>query len=106
MCWACQLARGDLRQKKTEWFFIDQWTGAVVEDLNPKGHTMRLLYVPLEHLPCGKETQTMRSQAKRFLYAVGNAICVNRSLETGVLDMDNHTFKQHWHAQLCLEEKK
>jgi hypothetical protein len=101
-CWACQLARGDLRQHKTRWHCVGL-EGAVVDDLNARGHALRLLYVPKEHVSCGDETPEMRAVAVALLTAVGLAVCANEGLLMRKFDLAEHSYRAHWHAQLCLD---
>lgn len=102
-CWACQLAAGDLRQHKTRWFYVGSF-GVVVEDLNPKEYTMRLLFVSSNHVPCGKQTGGDRIVAMNYLVGVAKALEVEGGLQIIKWDLENHSFKSHWHAQVCLDQ--
>jgi hypothetical protein len=64
-CWACQLARGNIKQHKTQWLYVGH-EGAVVLDNNPAGYTYRLLFVPREHVAEGQETVGMKHIAERL----------------------------------------
>lgn len=103
-CWACRLANGDVSEHKTRWYYVGP-EGAVVVDLHARGHALRLLYVPCKHVPCGQETAADRAVAKRLLLAVGYAVCVESGmrLKMAGLELGKHSFKEHWHAQLCLD---
>lgn len=101
-CWACQLSRADKRQHITEWLYVGI-EGVVVVDADDKGHDLRLLYVPQEHVQCGDETELMRATAKKLLSAIGFAIMCNKSFKKCSFDFDNHSFTEHWHAQMNLD---
>ena len=104
-CPFCQLAMGNPTEHKTEWFYLYH-RGIVVEDLNPKGHTMRLLYVPREHVHCGEQHPFAEDCAQMELMAVARAICQNRGLTIVKWDMGDHSYSEHWHAQVCLDKKE
>ena len=105
-CPLCALARGDPKQHKTEWFWLDE-DGIVVEDLDSCGYTLRLLYVPSVHVPCGQEPQEFRRVAERLLTGVARALCVERGLAVmNWLDFSFLPYGQgHWHAQLGLMDE-
>lgn len=102
-CWACELARGERGQHKTRWFYLSPNVGAVVEDLRSKGCDMRLLHVPVEHVPCGAETEADREASIAILTAVARHL---PEYEVVKLDVSNHSFGQHWHVQACLKRRK
>ena len=100
MCWACELARGDIEQHKTRWHYLDPSGGIVCVDLNPKGRKLRLLHVPLKH---SEEANTgTRRWARHILTVIAKEFYPN--LKVVKYDLDDHSYKAHWHAQACLEE--
>lgn len=103
-CSFCALAAGDEEEHKTEWFYVGH-SGVVVEDLNPKGAALRLLAVPKEHFPVGSEPQAVRWWVLDVLWGIGLALCLERGLKMARVDKDDHSYKDHWHAQMYLEEK-
>ena len=76
----------------------------VVDDLDPRGFALRLLYVPRIHMPCGEETRIMRNQAKNRLHGFSRAIEAAGALRLARTDLGMHRFRAHWHAQACFEK--
>ena len=102
-CPLCALARGDPEQHRTRWLFMGRYW-AVVEDADPKGFALRLLYVPRIHLLCGDESKEMRLIAKNRLHGFAKALEAEGKLRLVQTDLDKHRFRAHWHAQACFEE--
>lgn len=102
-CWACELARGERKQHKTRWYHLTRYVGIVVEDLDSKSYSMRLLYVPDYHVPCGQETVKDRETAGDLLLAVAKA-CLP-GYRVAALELDQHSYKAHWHAQAGLMKR-
>lgn len=101
-CWACELASGARRQHKTRWYYLSPRFGLICDDLHPKGCDRRLLYVPRKHMPCGSEREADRKKAVSLLTDV-----VARCLPGYCIvafDLSHHSYREHWHAQVCLEE--
>jgi hypothetical protein len=104
-CWACDLARGDPAQHKTQWHTLDNF-GIVVTDLNPRGYDKRLLWVPVWHVTCGRESKVMIQEALERLGQVVDAVCQNEGLSLITWEIDKHSYEEHWHAQACLDRKE
>lgn len=110
-CWACELANGDPEQFhpshapqdfSPRWYWLVPNEGIVCKDMNDKGYAMRLLYVPCWHLPCGKEFPSDHLDAKAILTDVVRKCLPGYRIVK--IDLDNHSFSSHWHAQACLEK--
>ena len=102
-CPFCRLAHGDLQEQKTNWLWLNH-EGICVVDLDSKGHALRLLYVPTEHIPCGSESGEIRAKAYKILQAIAQAIGRPNGWGISGWDFDQHSFAEHWHAQVCLDE--
>jgi len=111
-CWACELARGEPQQWIPDcapkgwtphWFYLVPNIGIVVKDATSAGYSMRLLYVPELHIACGGESKTDRREAVAILTSVvKNRLPGYRIVR---FDLDDHSYKVHWHAQACLERR-
>lgn len=103
-CWACALVQGDPRQHKSPWFYIGS-EGVVVEDIDPRGHVKRLLFVPVRHVAAGEQTEGMLETARKLLQAVALAVCANEGLRLVGIKTGNHSYPVHWHAHALLDKE-
>jgi hypothetical protein len=100
-CRLCRLAHGNHSEKLTRWFFVSGTTGVVVESLDPGDHPLRLLFVPAQHKPTGKETFQMRGMATQLLAGVATAIAIEAGYKIAGYDLNIE--HDHWYAQATLD---
>ncbi len=103
-CPMCDIALGSPEAHKTEWFYHSRAV-TIVEDLDPKGYVLRLLGVPRKHFDCeatGELIAAIRQQTIEIALGVARAICLERGLAIAQIDTEHHSFRDHWHLQVCL----
>lgn len=99
-CPFCAIMAGEPEAQLTEWFWHSGWI-AVVEDLHPKDYDMRLLAMCAEHSPAVGLNEAV---VKKVALGIAGALKFTRGLEVVAVDMDNHSYKAHWHLQVCLRK--
>lgn len=99
-CPMCSIIKAEKGSQLTEWFFHNGQI-AVVEDLDPKNYDMRLLAVYYFH---GDPYPAQKIETKATACGIVGALKYTRGLEIVHVDMDDHSFKDHWHCQVCLNK--
>lgn len=101
-CPLCAIIAKEPESIKTFWFYIDD-DFAVVEDLNPKGHKLRVLVVSKEHIHVSSASPQLWQKLKSLGLAVAEAQALCRGLRISGCDLKRFSYPDHMHLQYCLD---
>lgn len=77
---------------------------AAIEDLNPKGHVLRVLVVPKEHIHVSKASPQLWQKLRSLGLAVAEAQALWRGLKISGCDVRHFSHPEHVHLQYCLDD--
>lgn len=101
-CPLCAIIAKEPSAIKTPWFYHDG-SMAAIEDLNPKGHVLRILVVPREHIHVSKASPRLWQKLKSLGFAVAEAQALCRGLRISGCDLKRFSYPEHMHLQYCLD---